>query len=126
MKRLPKAPASATLRARTPKSRPAAANDTEPPVTKGEIPEPPAQPAERLCLVFSAPDGPDIWHGAARDSLLDLLASAREGARRPGKRVLARAEIRRQAHAAFAGVSALLDEAADALRAAQPAMSKKR
>jgi hypothetical protein len=112
MKRLPNASSSATLRARPPKSRPTAANDTE--------------PAERLHLVFSAPDGPDTWQEAARSTLLDLLAAAREGARRPGKRVLARAEIRRQAHAAFAGVSALLDEAADALRAAQPVMSKKR
>jgi hypothetical protein len=77
-------------------------------------------------LVFSGPDGPDRWREAARDALLDLLAAAREGARRPRRRVLARAEIRRQAHEAFVGVSALLDEAADALRAAQPAMNKKR
>jgi hypothetical protein len=36
--------------------------------------------------------------------------------------VLARAEIRRQAREAFAGASALLDEAAEALRAAAPRM----
>jgi hypothetical protein len=53
-----------------------------------------------------------------RAAALDLLAAAREGARRPRKRVLSRAEIRRQARDAFAQVTALLDLAAEALRKA--------
>ena len=58
------------------------------------------------------------WLEASRASLLDLLAVAREGARRPRKRVLSRAEMRRQARDAFAAVTLLLDLAADALRKA--------
>jgi hypothetical protein len=85
--------------------------------------EPPGSPPS---LIFSSPDGPDTWLVAARATLLDLLAAAREGARRPHKRVLSRAEIRRQAREAFAGVSALLDEAAGSLRAAAPLMMKPR
>lgn len=73
-------------------------------------------PGSGPSLLLDAPDGPEIWLLAARGTLLDLLAAAREGARRPRKRVLARAEIRRQAREAFAGASALLDEAAHALR----------
>jgi hypothetical protein len=56
------------------------------------------------------------WLDTGRAAALDLLAAAREGARRPRKRVLSRAEIRRQARDAFAQVTALLDLAADALR----------
>ena len=58
------------------------------------------------------------WLDAGRAAALDLLAAAREGARRPRKRVLSRSEIRRQARDAFAQVTALLDLAADALRKA--------
>ena len=85
----------------------------------GEPPPPPGSPPS---LIFGTPDGPDTWLVSTRAALLDLLAAAREGARRPRKRVLARAEIRRQAREAFAGASALLDEAAEALRAAAPRM----
>jgi hypothetical protein len=86
---------------------PAARDPLEPP---GSSPSP----------IFDDLDGPEIWLVAARGTLLDLLAAAREGARRPRKRVLARAEIRRQAREAFAGASALLDEAAQALRISAP------
>ena len=58
------------------------------------------------------------WLDATRAGLLDLLAAAREGARRPRKRVLSRAEIHRQARDAFAQVTKLLDVAAEALRKA--------
>jgi hypothetical protein len=80
--------------------------------------------ATATALIFADPAGPETWLVAARGSLLDLLAAAREGARSPRKRVLSRAEIRRQAREAFAGASALLDEAAEALRAAAPHMPK--
>ena len=66
------------------------------------------------------PPEPDRWLEAVRAAALDLLAAAREGARRPRKRVLSRAEIRRQARAAFAQVTALADHAADALRRPPP------
>ncbi len=112
MKRLRNAPSGAT----TPPSFPAAAaaSAAHAPAPVGA--DPPR--AAATPLIFSTPDGPDAWLEAARGSLLDLLAAAREGARRPRKRVLARAEIRRQAREAFAGASALLDEAAVALRVA--------
>ena len=99
----------------------------QPSPRRGSLPPPDpgahAAPAARL---QRAGGGPDTWLVAARASLLDLLAAAREGARRPRKRVLSRAEIRRQAREAFAGASALLDEAAAALREAQAVMSKPR
>ena len=112
MKRLRNAPSGAT----TPVSSPAAASSSaaHAPALAGA--DPPRAAAS--LLIFSTPDGPDTWLEAARGSLLNLLAAAREGARRPRKRVLARAEIRRQAREAFAGASALLDEAAGALRVA--------
>jgi len=55
------------------------------------------------------------FHEAARDALLDLAAAAREGARRPRKRVLSRAEIRRQARDGYAQLASLLDLAVAAL-----------
>jgi hypothetical protein len=55
------------------------------------------------------------WLEESRAALLDLLAAAREGARRPRKRVLSRAEIRRQSRDAFAKATSLLDLAAEAL-----------
>ncbi len=85
--------------------------------------EPPGSPPS---LIFSALDGPDVWLAAARSSLLNLLATAREGARRPHKRVLSRAEIRRQAREAFTAASSLLDEAAVALRVAAPRVISRR
>ncbi len=98
--------------------------NSRPPVTMGNpagVPQ--TLPAPTPSLIFGAADGPDMWLAAARAAVLDLLAAAREGARRPRKRVLARAEIRRQAREAFAGASTLLDEAAEALRAAAPLMT---
>jgi hypothetical protein len=69
-------------------------------------------------LVPGDPASVQRWLDGSRAAALDLLAAAREGARRSRKRVLARAEIRRQARDAFAQVSALLDVAAEALRKA--------
>ncbi len=77
-------------------------------------------------LILGALEGPEVWLVAVRASLLNLVAAAREGARRPHKRVLSRAEIRRQAREAFDGTSALLDEAADALRSAARLQSSQR
>lgn len=138
MKRSPTASSDATKRTRAPAGRAA----EHPTATEGPAPsqapealpsaadpaacaplEPPGSPPS---LIFSSPDGADTWLIAVRATLLDLLAAAREGARRPHKRVLSRAEIRRQAREAFAGASALLDEAAGSLRAAAPRMMKPR
>jgi hypothetical protein len=88
-------------------------------------PESDQSPEAHSLLVFRSADGPDRWLAAARASLLDLVAAAREGARRPRERVLSRAEIRRQARDAFTSVSALLDEAATALRLAAPFVMKR-
>jgi hypothetical protein len=141
MKQSRTAPSGATTRARAPVGRAVStmeappsnpvAESSSPSVDEGSAPEPAAEdssaPAESApaLLVFGDPAGPDTWLVAARGSLLDLLAAAREGTRRPHKRVLSRAEIRRQAREAFAGASALLDEAAQALRAAAPFMTKR-
>jgi len=94
-----------------------------PPVTRGGTPRPPGSPTP---LIFAALDGPEIWLVTARSSLLDILGAAREGARRPHKRVLSRAEIRRQSREAFTAASALLDEAAQALRVAAPLVISQR
>jgi hypothetical protein len=69
-------------------------------------------------LDLADPAGVQRWLEASRASLLDLLAVAREGARRPRKRVLSRAEMRRQAREAYAQVTALLDLAAEGMRGA--------
>jgi hypothetical protein len=76
-------------------------------------------------LIFDSPYGPDVWLAAARAAVLDLLAAAREGARRPRNRTLSRAEIRRQAREAFEGATTLLDEAAAALSKAAPHVPKR-
>jgi hypothetical protein len=89
------------------------------------VPEPDQSPEAHALLVFRSTDGPDRWLAAARASLLDLVAAAREGARRPRERVLSRAEIRRQARDAFKSASALLDEAATALRLVAPLVMKR-
>ena len=52
---------------------------------------------------------------ATRGPLLDLLAAAQEGGRRPHKRVLSRAEIRRQSQQAYDCVTSLLDLAVEGL-----------
>jgi hypothetical protein len=120
MKTSRKAPSGATVRVRTPAGRtvakPAPVEDHAPPVAPAA-----STSAVEPSFLFTMPDGPDVWQIAARTSLLDLLATAREGARRPRRRVLSRAEIRRQAREAFAGASALIDEAAQALRTASRA-----
>jgi hypothetical protein len=75
---------------------------------------PPAPPTPAL-PPLTDPAGVHRWLETSRAALLDLLAAAREGARRPRKRVLSRAEIRRQARDAFAQATSLLDLAAEAL-----------
>ena len=77
-------------------------------------PEPPGSPPSSL---FSTPHGIHLWHTAARDALLDLVTCAREGSRRPHRRVLSRAEIRRQSRAAFHQLNALLTLALTPLEA---------
>ena len=81
-------------------------------------PAPPAVPSPAPTLPLDArdPAAIDRWLDAARTAVLDLLAVAREGARRPRKRVLSRGEMRRQARDAFAKTTSLLDLAAAALR----------
>jgi hypothetical protein len=68
-------------------------------------------------IILATPEGPELWLISVRGALLDLLTTAREGARRARKRILSRAEIRRQAREAYACTSALLDEGAEVLRA---------
>jgi cell division septum initiation protein DivIVA len=51
------------------------------------------------------------WLRRVRNNADDLISLAREGARRPTRRVLARAEIRRQTREAGRSVLALLAEA---------------
>jgi len=95
-------------------SAPARSNPAPPSSAEGAPSAPPAPPAPLL----GDPAAVQRWLDATRAAALDLLAAAREGARRPRKRVLARAEIRRQARDAFTQVTALLDLAAEALRPA--------
>jgi hypothetical protein len=90
--------------------RPAEADPSAAPPTSRASPEP----------LLGDPAAVDRWLEASRVHLLDLLAVAREGARRPRKRVLSRAEMRRQARDAFAQVTSLLDLAAEALRRPPP------
>lgn len=67
-------------------------------------------------LILGDPASVERWLEATRASLLDLVGAAREGARRPRKRVLSRGEIRRQARDAFAQVTGMVDLAAEVLR----------
>jgi hypothetical protein len=95
---------------------PARSNPAPPPIAEADpsAAAPPARDPPSLDLRDLA--AVQRWLDTARAGLLDLVAAAREGARRPRKRVLSRAEIRRQSRDAFAQVTALLDLAADALR----------
>jgi hypothetical protein len=95
-------------------SVPARSNPAPPTSAEGD----PSAPAEPPGSLLTDPASVPRWLEASRAALLDLLAAAREGARRPRKRVLSRAEIRRQARDAFAHATALLDLAAEALRTA--------
>ena len=95
-------------------SAPARSNPAPPPSAEGD---PSAQALDPGPLLGD-PAAIQRWLDTTREAALDLLAAAREGARRPRKRVLARAEIRRQARDAFTQVTALLDLAAAALRGA--------
>ena len=79
------------------------------------VPTPDRAPEPALLLT---PTGVHLWHTASLDALLDLAALAREGARRPHRRVLSRGEIRRQAREAFAKLRSLLDLARTPLLAA--------
>ena len=72
----------------------------------------PSSPPSSFPLVdWSNPIDVRAWLGALRDAGDDLSALAREGTRRPRRRVLARAEIRRQARAATRSLHGLLAEA---------------
>ena len=88
-------------------SAPAPRSNPAPPTSAAGPTPPPFQ--------WSEPAAVPRWLDASRTALLDLLAVAREGARRPRKRVLSRAEMRPQARDAFAQATALLDLAAEAL-----------
>jgi hypothetical protein len=96
---------------RTPRAAATPARSNPAPPLSAEA-DPSATPPPAL----ADPAAVQRWLDASRAAALDLLAAAREGARRPRKRVLSRAEIRRQARDAFAQVTSLLDHAADALR----------
>jgi len=98
-------------------SAPARSNPAPPPSAEGD-PSAQAPQAPDPGPLLGDPAAIQRWLDASREAALDLLAAAREGARRPRKRVLARAEIRRQARDAFTQVTALLDLAASALRGA--------
>jgi hypothetical protein len=91
---------------------PVVRSNPAPPEPAEGVPSAGAPPAPFL----GDPAAVDRWLEATRAAALDLLAAAREGARRPHKRVLSRAELRRQARDAFAQVTSLLDHAAEALR----------
>ncbi len=132
MKRSPKAPPGASKRARVPRpdrahSRTSHREEGPAPSRAAEAPPSAAAPAAREPTeppgstpspLFPNPEAVHTWHTAARDALLDLAAAAREALRRPKKRVLSRAELRRQAREAFAQATSLVDVAAAALRAA--------
>jgi uncharacterized protein YgfB (UPF0149 family) len=64
-----------------------------------------------LAFDFKDPANAADWLRRVHDHANDLIALAREGARRPTRRVLARAEIRRQTREAGRNVLALLAEA---------------
>jgi hypothetical protein len=95
---------------------PARSNPAPPPPAEADPSAASAPPPVPLGDPLGDPAAIQHWLDAGRAAALDLLAAAREGARRPRKRVLSRAEIRRQARDAFAQVTALLDLAAEALR----------
>ena len=57
------------------------------------------------------------WLHAIRESIADLVAVAREGARRPKKRVLSRGEMKRQARASEESLIALVEMAQSSLLA---------
>jgi hypothetical protein len=96
---------------RTPRAAATPARSNPAPPSTAEV-----DPSAPLPPALADPAAIQRWLDAGRAAALDLLAAAREGARRPRKRVLSRAEIRRQARDAFAQVTSLLDLAAEALR----------
>jgi hypothetical protein len=64
-----------------------------------------------LSVDFTDPAGTAMWLRLVHNSAADLIALAREGARRRRHRVLARAEIRRQTQEAARSINGLLAEA---------------
>ena len=60
---------------------------------------------------FFQPDHALAWLAAVRDAAEDLIALAHEGGRRLRRRVLSRAELRRQTRATARSVRALLAHA---------------
>ena len=105
---------------RTPRAgaTPARSNPAPPSSAEADPSASPALPGPPSPPRLDDPASIQRWLDASRAAALDLLAAAREGARRPRKRVLSRAEIRRQARDAFAQVTSLLDLAAETLRRA--------
>jgi hypothetical protein len=95
----------------------AAPGRTKKPARAPTSASPAEAPAPPPALLLT-PTSVHLWHTAAHDALLDLAALAREGARRPHRRVLSRGEIRRQAREAFAKLRSLLDLALTPLLAA--------
>jgi hypothetical protein len=96
-----------------PASRVAGASEIQTPASAAASPEPPGSTPSSFSHAF---DFNDVAHATAwlrhvRNDADDLIALAREGARRPGHRVLARAEIRRQTREASRSVHGLLAEA---------------
>ena len=102
-------------------SKPASAPSTDASIQEESPPQAPPDaapagaPPPALGPWLQSAEGVRAFHDAARAALLDLAAAAREGARRPRKRVLSRAEIRRQARDGYAQLASLIDQAAEAL-----------
>src|SRR5262249_40427032 len=83
------------------------------PAPAAASPEPPGSPPSSFSQTFDFKDASHAatWLHLIRNDTDDLIALAREGARRPKHRVLARAEIRRQTRDAALRVHGLLAEA---------------
>src|SRR4051812_21967178 len=71
----------------------------------------PPSPRSRRPLHWADPAQARAWLADARATAADLAAAAREGSRRRKRRVLSRAEIRRQAHDAERALLSLFDAA---------------
>jgi hypothetical protein len=123
MKRSPTAPSRASKRTRPhPAEGPAPTRAPEAPPSDAPPParDPPAPTgATPSHFYLRTPDGLRIWRIATRDALLDLDAAAREALRRPERRVLSRAEIRRMRKDALASATSLIDMADGALTTAR-------
>ena len=131
MKRSRIAPPSATKRPRVP--QPDRAPPRSPHLGEGPAPsrapeatpsgaapaarEPTEPQGSTPSSLFDTASGVQTWRAVTQDALLDLTAAAREARRRPRKRVLSRAEIRRQIRDSYSGVASFVDVAARSLLA---------